>query len=102
MASTVVEQRYLFTGDVASAEDEASTGKAPVHVFQDLLFDEGLWAVKESIRFERIEQLQHHLEANLPQNSEATRQRYAQSILKWFFPTGGRLVCQAGVERVRR
>jgi hypothetical protein len=43
MASTVVEQRFLFAGDRAPAEAQAATGKAPVHVFQDLVFDEGLF-----------------------------------------------------------
>ncbi len=87
MASTVAEQRFLFADD-APGGAEVSTSRTPVRVFQDLLFDEGIWAVREAVRFDHIEELQHHLEANLPQNSEATRHRYAQSILKWFFPTG--------------
>jgi hypothetical protein len=88
MVSMAVEQRFLFAGDVDAADADASIRKTPVRVFQDLLLDEGIWAVKEAVQFERIEQLQNHLETNLPQNSKATRQRYAQSILKWFFPSG--------------
>jgi hypothetical protein len=88
LGSTVSEQRFLFAGDRDRHGGEVSTSRTPVRVFQDLLFDEGIWAAKESVRFEDIEELQHHLEANLPQNSEATRHRYAQSILKWFFRRG--------------
>ena len=94
MARPLRWQVRLRNNDSCSLDDvdrdgaEVSTSRTPVRVFQDLLFDEGIWAVREAVRFEHIEELQHHLEANLPQNSEATRHRYAQSILKWFFPTG--------------
>jgi hypothetical protein len=57
-------------------------------VIQDLLVSEGLLAAKLSLDATTLDDLQAKLEANLKQNSSETRQRYAQSILKWFFPDG--------------
>ena len=55
---------------------------------QDLLFTEGLLAVRLSVHLDSIEVLQNQLVSHLHQNSLETRSRYAQSILKWFFPNG--------------
>jgi hypothetical protein len=57
-------------------------------VIQDLLVSEGLLAAKLSLEATTLDDLQRKLETNLRQNSSETRQRYAQSILKWFFPDG--------------
>jgi len=55
---------------------------------QDVLIPEGLLALKISHEAESDEQLQEILIKRLGQNSMETRRRYAQSILKWFFPDG--------------
>jgi hypothetical protein len=55
---------------------------------QDLLFTEGLLAAKLSRDADSLETLQVQLISQLPQNSAATRTRYAQSLVKWFFPDG--------------
>jgi hypothetical protein len=55
---------------------------------QDLLFVEGLLAARLSRKADSLEALQGQLIRHLPQNSLETRTRYAQSLLKWFFPEG--------------
>jgi hypothetical protein len=55
---------------------------------QDLLFTEGLLAARLSAQLDSLEFLQAQLIHHLHQNSLETRSRYAQSILKWFFPDG--------------
>jgi hypothetical protein len=55
---------------------------------QDLLFSEGLLAARLSGDVDSLEALQRQLISQLPQNSLETRTRYAQSLLKWFFPEG--------------
>jgi len=53
---------------------------------QDLLFAEGLLAVRLSTSLDTFEDLHSQLVAHLHHNSLETRSRYARSILKWFFP----------------
>jgi hypothetical protein len=61
---------------------------------QDLLFPEGLLAARLSVGLDSLDDLQSQLVHHLKQNSVETRTRYAQSVLKWFFPDGlGSLVC---------
>ncbi len=55
---------------------------------QDLLVREGLLAARLAEGATSLEQLQELLVGQLPQNSLETRTRYAQSVLKWFFPDG--------------
>lgn len=55
---------------------------------QDVLLPEGLLAVKLSAGAKSPVELQELLVTRLGQNSMETRRRYAQSILKWFFPDG--------------
>ena len=55
---------------------------------QDVLIAEGLLALKLAREAESFKQLQEILGKHLTQNSMKTRQRYAMSILKWFFPDG--------------
>ena len=62
--------------------------KQPRRTIQDVLLAEGLLALKLAREAESPEQLQEILGRQLGQNSMETRQRYAQSILKWFFPDG--------------
>jgi hypothetical protein len=53
-----------------------------------LLFNEGLLAARLAEGSANLLELQHRLVSQLPQNSLETRTRYAQSVLKWFFPDG--------------
>jgi hypothetical protein len=53
-----------------------------------LLFDEGLLAARLTEASASLQELQQRLVSQLPQNSLETRTRYAQSVLKWFFPDG--------------
>lgn len=55
---------------------------------QDVLIPEGLMALKLAHEATSPEQLQELLMTRLGQNSAETRRRYAQSVLKWFFPDG--------------
>jgi hypothetical protein len=80
-------------GDATSADTKSRPSKRAgvgreKTVIQDLLFPEGLLAAKLSLDAPTLDDLQEKLEANLRQNSSETRQRYAQSVLKWFFPDG--------------
>jgi hypothetical protein len=55
---------------------------------QDLLFGEGVLVARLAEGSANLEELQQRLVSQLPQNSLETRTRYAQSVLKWFFPDG--------------
>lgn len=55
-------------------------------VIQDVLVDEGLWAVMRADQHESLESLTEDVAANLKQQSKGTRIRYARSITRWFFP----------------
>jgi len=73
----------------SQAVAEPSKGKRKsVKAIQDLLLSEGLLAAKLSVESSSIDQLQDALIGRFSQNSQETRKRYAQSVLKWFFPNG--------------
>jgi len=55
---------------------------------QDVLLAEGLLALKLAHEAKTPEELQDILVKRLGQNSMETRRRYAQSIVRWFFPDG--------------
>jgi len=55
---------------------------------QDLLLKEGFLAVQLAAEVDSVEALQGTLAKQLSQNSKETRARYAQSLLRWFFPDG--------------
>jgi hypothetical protein len=61
-----------------------------IRAIQDLLWKEALLAAHEVDRFESEEAFQDHLRQHLPQNSLETRTRYAQTLIRWFFPDGVR------------
>jgi hypothetical protein len=56
---------------------------------QDILWEESLLAVKESLSCRTVEELSLRLQEKLPQNSTVTRRRNAGTILGRFFPTDG-------------
>jgi len=59
-----------------------------VLAIQDLLWKEAIWAVHQSESFSDSGAFEQHLREHLPQNSLETRVRYAQNIMRWFFPDG--------------
>lgn len=67
---------------------EGAPGRVARRTIQDLLFQEGLKAVRLSEELESLDELQTRLVADFGQNSTETRIRYAQSVLKWFFADG--------------
>ena len=71
---------------VERAEAKPSSAQRKRKAVQDLLLDEGLWAVMRAEQHTSIESLQEDLLANLKQQSEETRRRYVSSIIRWFFP----------------
>jgi len=64
---------------------EASSNRAR-RVIQDLLIEEGFWAVTRADQHDSLESLEEDIATNLKQQSKETRSRYASSIIKWFFP----------------
>lgn len=76
-------------GQVACAAESASLVKVlDRKTIQDVLFSEGLLAVRASLSVSTLTELQESLVKQLGQNSMETRVRYAQSIIRWFFPDG--------------
>lgn len=76
-------------GQAACAAESASPGKVlDRKTIQDVLFSEGLLAVRVSVGVNTIPELLAALIKQLGQNSMETRGRYAQSVVKWFFPDG--------------
>jgi len=59
-----------------------------VRGIQDLLWKEGLFALGQVGTIADDAALQEFLRQNLSQNSVETRSRYAQSLMRWFFPDG--------------
>jgi hypothetical protein len=55
---------------------------------QDVLLAEGLLALKLAHEAKTPDEIQEILIKRLGQNSMETRRRYAQSIVRWFFPDG--------------
>lgn len=77
------------TGQSTRPDGSDSLGKTVDRkTIQDILFAEGLLAVKTSEGVNTLAELQDALTKQLGQNSMETRVRYAQSILRWFFPDG--------------
>lgn len=57
---------------------------------QDLLWKEALLALSQIESHAGDAGFQEYLQEHLPQNSLETRTRYAQSLMRWFFPDGVR------------
>lgn len=62
--------------------------RADVRGIQDLIWKEAVFAAGHVSEFSDDAAFQDFLCAHLPQNSEETRSRYAQSLMRWFFPDG--------------
>lgn len=74
--------------DAESQSSKSSGARREIRVLQDLLFPEGLLAAKLSADATTLDDLQKKIEGSLRQNSSETRRRYAQSVVRWFFPDG--------------
>jgi hypothetical protein len=81
---------------LASDVDSLSPGKQragrpsqeDVRAIQDLIWKEALFAVRAAEPFAEEAAFRRHLQTQLPQNSPETRERYTQTLLRWFFPDG--------------
>lgn len=76
--------------DGNSRQTKRRPNREQVRGIQDLLWHEGLVALQAIRLFDDEEELRKHLHQHLPQNSDSTRSRYAQSLFRWFFPDGVR------------
>jgi hypothetical protein len=64
------------------------TDLAAPNMIQELPWEPAIQAFKDSIGFDDFSTFRAHLEENLPYNSAETRERYTQTIIKYFFPNG--------------
>ena len=60
----------------------------PQKTLQDVMFRESLAALQNLSSVSALDELRPLIAATLPQNSEATRVRYADSLIRWFFRDG--------------
>jgi len=82
-----VDGRAMPPSQRGAVSDAMHFGR-PRKTIQDLLLREGMVAVRLAVGLDSAEVLQDTLARQLGQNSQETRARYAQSILRWFFPDG--------------
>jgi len=55
-------------------------------MIQELPWSQTIQAIKDSIRFDDFAAFRAHLQEHLPYNAASTRERYGQTIAKYFFP----------------
>src|SRR5215470_16816546 len=84
-AASSIMEATIPTVRKRPSQQSAEIRKAQ-RTLQDLLFAEGLLAVRLSTPLDSLEALHSQLVSHLHQNSLETRNRYARSILRWFFP----------------
>ncbi len=58
------------------------------HTLQEVLLKESLLAVRLAQESQDIAELRDRIASALPQNSEGTRRRYVDSLIRWFFRDG--------------
>ena len=66
--------------------DEVAVKNQHPLIPQESLWRESIAVIKSSLRYGSFERFYAHLQESLPQNSVATRERYARYICKRFFP----------------
>jgi len=59
-----------------------------IRAVQDLIWKEALLSLPWSEKFEDLGEFQSYIREHLPQNSLSTRDRYAQTVVRWFYPDG--------------
>lgn len=79
---------YPCSPDMTPAPQPGRRVHAAKKTISDLLFQEAIAAVKESVGCQDLKELQTRLVSALGQNSQQTRLRYSRSVLLWFFPDG--------------
>ncbi len=59
-----------------------------IRAIQDLIWKEAILSLPWSERFDDAREFQAYICEHLPQNSLSTRDRYAQTLIRWFYPDG--------------
>ncbi|MGI8601813.1 MAG: hypothetical protein ACR2OZ_02310 [Verrucomicrobiales bacterium] len=88
-------QEELFSeefshGRQTAARDLPRILHRPQHTLQDVLLKESLVAVRLAQGTSDINDVREKLATALPQNSQVTRLRYVDSVIRWFFRDGAR------------
>jgi hypothetical protein len=86
-------QEELFNKKPAGSDEKKSVAlprilHRPQHTLQEVLLKESLVAVRLAHGTSDINEVREKLAAALPQNSEGTRLRYVDSVIRWFFRDG--------------
>ncbi|MCX6880256.1 MAG: hypothetical protein NTW21_41595 [Verrucomicrobia bacterium] len=86
---SAIQMHLLVAGGSTGAGlDKSRSIPRPQRTLQEVLFRESLSALPQIEGISRVDELRAALAAGLPQNSEITRFRYAESLMKWFFRDG--------------
>src|SRR5438876_1098218 len=79
-------QAAVVAGDGSPRPNRHASPRVPradVRAIQDLIWKEALLAVRAVEQFDTDPAFQDHLRQTLPQNSLETRERYAQTLVRW-------------------
>jgi len=76
------------TGDVKRTVALPRIFRRQQHTIQEVLLKESLLAVNLALGVSDINELREKFVAALPQNSQGTRRRYADLLMRWFFRDG--------------
>lgn len=82
------QMQLLASGTPPDALETPRILSRPQKTLQDVLLKESLAALTHAEAITQITELRGALATGLPQNSEITRLRYADSLIKWFFRDG--------------
>lgn len=74
--------------EIPKRQSRPRVARQDVRGIQDLLWKDALLALPQIESFTDEASFQLHLRDHLPQNSLETRDRYAQNLMRWFFPDG--------------
>lgn len=81
-------QSEFFDADSNSGVRKPRILARPQRTIQEVMFKEALAALPVIATLDDLSQLRFRLAETLPQNAEATRTRYADSMIRWFFRDG--------------
>ncbi len=73
---------------VEAPQTRSGTRAGAIRAIQDLIWKEALLSLPWSENFEDLAEFQQYIREHLPQNSLSTRDRYAQMVVRWFYPDG--------------
>jgi hypothetical protein len=80
--------QLLASSSPRAASETPRILSRPQKTLQDVLLKESLAALNHAEKITQISELRAALASGLPQNSQTTRLRYADSLVKWFFRDG--------------